>query len=109
MRGHVDAIGLCHRPLFARIHALVTQTCPEATLELSYQVPAYRVGRRRLYVGAWKHGPSIYGWGPGGEAGFTARHPELTAAKGTIQLRAREAAAIPDGEFRDLAWAALLG
>ena len=29
---------------------------------LSYHIPTYEVGRRRLYVGVWKHGVSIYGW-----------------------------------------------
>jgi hypothetical protein len=74
---------------------------------LSYQIPAYTAGRRRLYLGAWKHGVSIYGWQHGRDAGFTSRHPDLKTSKGTIQLRPEDAVGIPDDEFRDLARAAL--
>ena len=80
---------------------------PDAAVVLSYQIPTYRAGRRRLYVGVWKHGVSIYGWQQDREVGFTARHPELKTSKGTIQLRPEDAAGIPDDEFRDLARAAL--
>ena len=68
---------------------------------------SYKVGRRRLYVGAWKHGVSIYGWPQGSEAGFIARHPGLKTSKGTIQLRPEDAAGIPDEELRNLVRAAL--
>jgi hypothetical protein len=76
---------------------------------LSYQMPTYKIGRRRLFVGVWKHGVSIYGWEQGHDSGFTARHPELKTSKGTIQLRPDDAAAIGDDEFRDLVRAALDG
>jgi hypothetical protein len=76
---------------------------------LSYKIPTYKVGPRRLYVGVWKHGVSIYGWDHGRDAGFNARHPELKTSKGTIQLRPGDAAGIPDDEFRDLVRAALDG
>jgi hypothetical protein len=74
---------------------------------ISYQIPTYKMGRNRLYLGVWKHGVSIYGWGQGRDAGFTARHPELITGKGTIQLRPDDAAGIPEDEFRDLVRAAL--
>ena len=76
---------------------------------LSYQLPTYKVGRRRLFVGVWKHGVSIYGWEQGRDAGFSARHPELKTSEGTIQLRPDADASIPDDEFRDLVRAALDG
>jgi hypothetical protein len=74
---------------------------------LSYQIPTYKAGSRRLYLGAWKHGVSIYGWPQDRDAGFTARHPGLKTSKGTIQLRPEDAAGLPDDEFRDLVRAAL--
>jgi uncharacterized protein YdhG (YjbR/CyaY superfamily) len=109
VRDYIDAIPREHRPLFDRIHRLVLETHPDAALGLSYKMPTYRVGRRRLFVGAWKHGVSIYGWGQGGDAGFTARHPELRTSRGTIQLRPADAERIPDDELRDLVRAALGG
>jgi hypothetical protein len=70
-------------------------------------MPTYKVGNRRLYVGTWKHGVSIYSWEQGRAAGFIARHPALKTCKGTIQLRPADAAPISDEEFRYLVRAAL--
>jgi uncharacterized protein YdhG (YjbR/CyaY superfamily) len=109
VRDYIDAIPPGHRPLFDRLHRLVLEGRPDATVVLSYQMPTYKVGGRRLFVGAWKHGISIYGWAQGGDAGFVGRHPELKTGRGTIQLRPEDAAAIADDEFRDLIRAALDG
>jgi uncharacterized protein YdhG (YjbR/CyaY superfamily) len=95
------------RPVFDRLHRLVLATCPDAEVELSYAMPAYRIGRRRLNIGAWKHGLSLY-VSPNRDGGFSARHPELAAGKGTIKLTPEDAARIPDEEFRGLVRAALL-
>ena len=79
---YIDAITPEHRPLFDRLHRLILEAQPGATVVLSYQIPTYQVGGRRLYVGAWKHGVSLYGWQQGGDAGFTSRHPGLRPAGG---------------------------
>jgi uncharacterized protein YdhG (YjbR/CyaY superfamily) len=106
-RAYIDGIDAGQRPLFDRVHRLILEAEPGASIVMSYGIPAYRTGKRRLYVGAWKHGVSLYGWQAGRDAGFTARHPELTTGKGTIRLRPQDAAAISDDELRDLARAAL--
>jgi uncharacterized protein YdhG (YjbR/CyaY superfamily) len=107
VRDYIDAIDPEHRPLFDRIHRLVLEAHPDAAVVLSYQIPTYKIGRRRLFVGVWKHGVSIYGWQQGRDAAFTDRHPELKTSKGTIRLRPDDASGIPDDELRDLARAAL--
>lgn len=107
VRGYIAGIAAEHRPLFDRLHRLVLQTHPDAAVVLSYRIPAYKVGRRTLYVGAWKHGLSIYGWPQDRDAGFVSRHPDLKTSKGTIQLRPKDAAGVSDDEFRDLIRAAL--
>jgi uncharacterized protein YdhG (YjbR/CyaY superfamily) len=107
VRGYIDAIPSEHRPLFDRLHQLILAAHPGAAVVLSYKMPTYKVGSRRLYIGAWKHGVSIYGWKKGHDAGFTTRHPELTTSTGTIQLRPEDAAGISDEEFRDLVRSAL--
>jgi len=63
VKSYIDDIDPAHRPLFDRIHRLILTAHPDAAVVLSYQIPTYKVGRRRLYVGAWQHGISIYGWG----------------------------------------------
>jgi uncharacterized protein YdhG (YjbR/CyaY superfamily) len=107
VRSYIDAIDPAHRPLFDRIHRLILAAHPEAAVVLSYQIPTYKVGRRRLYVGAWQHGISLYGWQQGGDGGFTDRHPELRTSKGTIKLRPQDAAAIADDELFGLVRTAL--
>jgi uncharacterized protein YdhG (YjbR/CyaY superfamily) len=104
---YIEAITPEHRPLFDRLHRLILEAQPGATVVLSYQIPTYQFGGRRLHVGAWKHGVSLYGWQQGGDAGFTSRHPGLRTGRGTIRLRPEDAEGIADGEFRDLACAAL--
>ncbi len=104
---YIDGIPAQYRPLFDRLHRLILAGCPEAGVMLSYQMPAYQAGRRRLYLGVWKHGVSLYGSQPGRDAGFSERHAALRTPRGTIRLRPEDAAAIGDEEFRDLARAAL--
>ena len=108
VREYIAGIAPEHRPLFDRLHRLILEVRPDATVVLSYQIPTYKAGRDRLYLGVWKHGVSIYGWGEGGDGGFTDRHPELRTGKGTIQLTPAAAEGIPDDEFRDLVRAALV-
>ena len=107
VRDYIDAIPSEHRPLFDRLHRLVLEARPDAAVVLSYQIPTYKVGRRRLFLGVWRHGVSVYGWQEGRDAGFSERHPELRTSKGTIRLRPADAAGISDDELRDLARAAL--
>ncbi len=107
MRTYIDGMAAENRPLFDRLHGLILTAYPDATVVLSYQIPAYKVGRRRLYVGAWKHGVSVYGWQQGRETDFTSRHPTLKTSKGTIRLRPSDAADVTDGELLDLVRAAL--
>ena len=106
VRLYRDEIASEYRPLFDRLHRLIVDACPDAEVVLSYGMPTYRVGRRRLNVGAWQHGLSLY-VSPNRDGGFSARHPELAAGKGTIKLRPEDAAHIGDEEFADLVRAAL--
>jgi uncharacterized protein YdhG (YjbR/CyaY superfamily) len=107
---YVAGIAEEHRALFDRVDGLILGAYPDAEVKLSYKIPSYWTGRRRrLYVGVWKHGLSVYGWPQGQEAGFVARHPELKTSKGTIQIRPRDAAGITDAELLELVHAALGG
>jgi len=107
IRAYVDAIDPAHRPLFNRVHRLILDVHPDASVALSYRMPTYTVGRRRIHVGAWQHGVSLYGWGQDRAEAFTARHPHLRTSKGTIQLRPDDAASVTDDELRALIRASL--
>lgn len=104
---YVEAIEPQQRPLFDRVYGLACAVEPDAEQSISYGVPTWRVGKRRLYVGVWKHGISIYGFGNGHDGGFVARHPDLLASKGTLHLRAEDLASIDDAELSGLLSAVL--
>ena len=107
VRAYVDEIPAAHRPLFDRLHRLILEAYPDVTVVLSYKMPTYKRGGGRLFVGAWKHGISVYGWDEGRDAGFIGRHPGLKTSTGTVRLRPEDAADISDDELRDLVRAAL--
>lgn len=104
---YVAAIAPEHRALFDRVNDLIVEAFPTVDVVLAYQMPTYKVGARRLHVGLWKHGLSIYGWDASRDGGFTERHPGLQTSKGTLRLRPSDAAAISDEEFRALIRSAL--
>jgi hypothetical protein len=96
VRAYIDGIYPAHRPLFDRVHRLILAAHPDAAVVLSYRMPTYKVGRRRLC-----------GWQQDRDAGFTDRHPELRTSKGTIRLRPQDAAGITDDELGGLVGGAL--
>ena len=109
VRQYVETIDPARRQLFDRLHGLILEAYPDASVGLSYGMPTYRVGRRRLHLAVWKHGVSIYGWDEARDEGFIARHPELRTSRGTIQVRPEAAEGITNEEFRALLRSALDG
>jgi len=109
VQGYIDAIPAEHRPLFDRLHRLVLGSGRDVTVGMAYKMPTYRAGGRRLHLGVWKHGVSVYGWRKDDDGGFVARHPALKTSTGTLRLRPEDAAAISDEEFLGLFRGALGG
>jgi uncharacterized protein YdhG (YjbR/CyaY superfamily) len=107
VRRYVESIPPEHRALFDRVQALILEVHPDADVVISYTMPTYRVGRRRLHVATWAHGVSLYGWSRERDGGFTERRPELVSGKGTIRLRPEDSTRISDDELRDLIRSAL--
>jgi uncharacterized protein YdhG (YjbR/CyaY superfamily) len=107
VQDYIDRIDPRHRPLFDRVHGLIMAAYPTAAVSLSYRMPSYRVAGRRLHLGVWRHGVSLYGWPQGQDGGFAARHPALLASKGTIRIRPQDATAVSDAELSTLIRAAL--
>jgi uncharacterized protein YdhG (YjbR/CyaY superfamily) len=88
-----------HRPLFERLHRLITDTVPEVSLGMGYGMPMYQRGGRRLYLATWKHGISLYGWDRAHDGGFAERHPGLLSGRSTIRLRPSDDAGVSDDEL----------
>ena len=98
----VDGIAPEFRPLFDRVDRLTRALHPEATVGISYSMPTYWVGKRRLNIGVWKHGLSIYGWMKDRPSGFLSSHPKLLTSTGTIRLTPADAATITDAEISEI-------
>jgi uncharacterized protein YdhG (YjbR/CyaY superfamily) len=107
VRAYLDAAPPEHRALFDRLQALVLQAHPGAGCVLAYRMPTFVVGERRLHVGVWKHGLSLYGWEAGRDGGFVARHPELDSGKGTLRLPLSTSSELSDDELLALLRGAL--
>src|SRR6188474_1182776 len=86
VQAYIDGISDDFRPLFDRLHGLILKSFPDAKVTISYRMPSYKVGKRRLYLAAFKDHVGIYGWQDDRDAGFVERHPKLRTGKGTIQL-----------------------
>ncbi len=84
---YIDSIAPGHRSLFDRVSGLILEEFPQASMALPYGMPTYRVEKRRLHIGVWSHGVSIYGWGADGDGDFSSGRPTLTSGKATIRLQ----------------------
>jgi hypothetical protein len=104
---YLDAIAPSVRPLFDRIDALIFELYPGAEVVISYDMPTYVLGDRRLHVAAWKSWVSVYGWDEENDGGIVARFPEATSGRGTLKLRPADAESITDDELRGLLRGAL--
>jgi len=107
VQAYIDGIDPERRALFDRLHRIVLEEHPDAEVALSYGMPGYRVGKRRLNLGVWKHGVSVYGWRGDRDGGFVANHPTLSSGKGTLRISPQHAASISDDELRALLGGAL--
>ena len=105
---YVEAIPAEMRPLFDRVHGIgVSSAIPRRRSR--WPTACRRTGwaRRRLNVGVWKHGVSIYGFRADNDGGFVARHPSLSSGKGTHAAPPRRCRQIGDDELRLLLGGAL--
>ena len=85
--------------MWDRVDGLVRSVHPDVELIITYDMPTYVVGDHRLPVGVWKHGLSLYGLHQDNDAGFIARHPELSSGRGTVKLPTNRAADLTDAEL----------
>lgn len=99
---YADGLRAEHRPLFDRARRLADDVAPDATVKVSYGMPTWAAGTRKLSLGMWQHGLSGYGWGENPDGGLLARHPELRTAKGTIRITPAQADLLDDDEPRAL-------
>ncbi len=94
--------------MWDRVERIVRQLHPDVEMRITYDMPTFVVGDHRLPVGVWKHGLSLYGLHESNDAGFIARHPDLSSGRGTVKLPTKRAAEFSDDELSAML-AAVLG
>ena len=99
VQAYIDGVAPEHRPMWDRVEGLVRALHPDVEMRITYDMPTFVVGEHRLPVGVWKHGLSLYGLHEGNDAGFIARHPELSSGRGTVKVPTSRAADITDDEL----------
>ena len=99
VEAYLDAIPPEHRPMWDRVDRLVRSLHPDVEVRITYDMPTFVVGERRLPIGVWKHGLSLYGLHESNDAGFIERHPELSSGRGTVKLPTARADEFTDDEL----------
>lgn len=84
---YIDAIGSDRRALFDRVHRLIMDVQPDADVVLSYKMPTYVAGGRRLYVAVWKHGSPSTGGSTAETEGLPQVIQSSTAARARSSCR----------------------
>jgi len=93
---YIDAIPKPKRELFDRLQAIILDLYPDAKIEISYKMPSYKVGPRRIYLGVWKRGVSLHAVDI---APFKARHPAIKTGRGSLNFTLSDE--VPEADVRD--------
>jgi hypothetical protein len=94
---YLDAIPDGHKPLFNYLQSLILELYPGAEIVLSYQIPTYKVGRRRVFLGLWKGGVSLHAVLV---EQFKQRHPSIKTGKGSLNFRLTDE--LPEADIREV-------
>lgn len=106
-QAYIDDLAPEQRALFDRVHHLVGEVVPSASVTIAYKMPTYVAGDHQLHVAAWRHGLSLYGWREEDATSILARHPRLSSGRGTLRITHEAAADITDAELRQVVAGAL--
>jgi uncharacterized protein YdhG (YjbR/CyaY superfamily) len=94
---YIDAIPDGHRPLFDHLQSLILELYPDAEIRISYQIPTYKVGRGRVYLGLWKNGVSLHAVDV---KTFKQRHPSIKTGKGSLNFKLTDE--LPEADIREV-------
>jgi uncharacterized protein YdhG (YjbR/CyaY superfamily) len=75
---------------FLSLHDLILKLYPDATIDLSYRMPTYRVGEGWVALANQKNYISLYTCGESHLEPYKQKHPEQKTGKGCINFRARD-------------------
>jgi len=97
VQSYIDAIPERQRPLFDRLQMLVLELYPDAETLISYGIPTFKVGRRRVYLGLWKGGVSLHAIDP---EPFKQRYPSIKTGRGSLNFKVTDE--VPEADVREV-------
>ena len=87
---YLDAVPAERRALVDALHALILEAFPDASVDMSYRMPTYRVGEGWVAIANQKRYVSLYTCGAHHLVEFRAEHPRIRTGKGCINFSPRE-------------------
>ena len=83
-----------------RLHSLIVDIVPDATVDLLYKMPTYRVGDGWVAIANQEHYVSLCTCGAARIAAFKRKHPNYKTGKGCINFK--EADELPIDALREV-------
>lgn len=75
------------QPLVNQLHALILNLYPDATIDMSYRMPTYKVQDGWVALANQKRYVSLYTCGAHHLKEFKEKHPDIKTGKGCINFR----------------------
>ena|SRR5437870_2304387 len=97
VQSYIDAIPPEKRLLFDRLQSLILELYPDAQVYISYKIPTYKIGSRRVYLGLWKSGVSLHAVEV---EPFKQRHPSVKTGRGSLNFKLTDD--LPEADTRDV-------
>jgi len=84
---YFDAVPEDRRPLVEKLHDLILELYPDATVGLDYKMPTYKVNEGWVALANQKRYVSLYTCGEIHLAQFKKKHPDIPTGKGCINFK----------------------
>lgn len=81
---------------FTQLHELIVQTYPDTKVDLSYNMPTYKVDDGWVALANQKSYVSLYTCGAHHLALFKQKHPDFKTGKGCINFRVKDELPLDD-------------
>jgi len=90
VQAYFDAVPENRLPRLQKLHDLVLECFPEATVDMTYKMPTYRYGEGWVAIANQKNYVSLYTCSVEHLAEFKQQYPTYKTGKGCINFRAKD-------------------
>jgi uncharacterized protein YdhG (YjbR/CyaY superfamily) len=90
IKAYINSIPDQRLDRFLSIHNLILKLYPDATVDMSYKMPTYRLGEGWVALANQKSYISLYTCGESHLESYKQKHPEQKTGKGCINFRMRD-------------------